>query len=294
MDYKNNLVRRQLIKKAVIPVAGQGTRLLPITKTQPKEMLPLFSSRQNGKLLLKPIIQLIFEQLFSSGIRDFCFIVGKNKRIIEDYFSPNYSFLTHLSSIKKTTAISDFKEFYKKIEKSTITFISQTKPLGYGHAVSLAASFVGKEQFLVHAGDTLIISPNNTHISLCMSTNADGVIALQKVIDPKPYGVILGQRIGKFYNITRAIEKPKKYISNLAIMPVNSFHYEIFNILKKIKPGKGNEIQLTDAIQKMIDLDFDIKGFQIHRSSLHFDIGTSENYWHAQKLSKKLSDKRLI
>ena len=275
-------------------MAGKGTRLLPITKAQPKEMLPLFSSRRNSELLLKPIIQLIFEQLFRSGIRNFCFIVGKEKRIIEDYFSPNYSFLTHLSSIKKTAALSDLKEFYKKIEKSNITFISQTNPLGYGHAVSLAASFVGKEPFLVHAGDTLIISPNNSHISLCMSTSADGVIALKKVKDPKPYGVVLGKRIGKFYNITQAIEKPKKFISNLAIMPVNSFNYKIFNILKKIKPGTGNEIQLTDAIQKMIDLDFNIKGFQIHRSSLHFDIGTAENYWHAQKLSKKLANNRLI
>ena len=83
MDYKNNLGTIQLIKKAVIPVAGQGTRLLPITRTQPKEMLPVFSSSRNGELLLKPIIQLIFEQLFTSGIRDFCFIVGKEKRIIE-------------------------------------------------------------------------------------------------------------------------------------------------------------------------------------------------------------------
>lgn len=294
MDYKNNLGTRQLIKKAVIPVAGQGTRLLPITRTQPKEMLPIFSSSRNGELLLKPIIQLIFEQLFTSGIRDFCFIVGKEKRTIENYFSPNHSFLTNLSSSKKNAAFSDFNEFYEKIEKSNITFISQTKPLGYGHAVSLASSFVGKEKFLVHAGDTLIVSLNNTHISLCMSTTADGVIALQKVQDPKPYGVILGKRIGKFYNITRAIEKPKKFISNLAIMPVNSFDYTIFNILKKIKPGTGNEIQLTDAIQKMIDLNLDIKGFQISSSSSHIDIGTAENYWHAQKLSKKLADKGLI
>ena len=213
----------KLIKKAVIPVAGRGTRLLPTTKEQPKEMLPIFAKSKKGQLLLKPIVQLIFEQLFDFGLRDFCFVVGREKRAIEDHFSPDYSFLDSLASKRQNKYIRDLDEFYKRIEKSNITWINQNKPLGYGHAVSLASSFVNDEKFLLHAGDTLILSPNNQHLALCVQQDADCVIALQKVKDPRPYGVVLGKKKKESYIITKAVEKPTKYISNLAIMPLNTF-----------------------------------------------------------------------
>tara|TARA_B000000460_G_C21534188_1_gene402317 strand:- start:768 stop:1637 length:870 start_codon:yes stop_codon:yes gene_type:complete len=280
----------KLIKKAVIPVAGRGTRLLPTTKEQPKEMLPIFAKSKKGQLLLKPVVQLIFEQLFDFGLRDFCFVVGREKRAIEDHFSPDYSFLDSLTGKRRNIYIRDLDEFYKRIEKSNITWINQNKPLGYGHAVSLASSFVNDERFLLHAGDTLILSPNNQHLTLCVKQDADCVIALQKVKDPKPYGIVLGKKKKGTYTITKAVEKPTKYISNLAIMPLNTFNPIIMKILKKIKKGKGNEIQITDAIQYMISENMNVLGYELPKNSIRFDIGTPENYFEAQYLSKKYSE----
>lgn len=287
-----------MLKKVIIPVAGRGTRLLPTTKVQPKEMLPIFSSLNND-LLLKPMVQLIFEQLFDFGIHDFCFIVGKEKRVIKDHFSPDYSILNNLSNQKNTVSFKDMKSFYKRIEKSNITWINQSNPLGYGHAVSLASSFVGDDDFILHAGDTLIIQPNNLHLKELnrLSNHADCIVALEKIKNPSAYGVVLGKRNKKIetnfnvYTIQEAVEKPLTSISNLAIMALNKFTPDVMKILKKIQPGYGGEIQITDAIQHMIDSQMKVLGYEYSNSCIRLDIGTPETYFHAQQTSKKLVTK---
>lgn len=289
-----------MLKKVVIPVAGRGTRLLPTTKVQPKEMLPVFSSSK-GDILLKPIVQLIFEQLFDFGIRDFCFIVGKEKRAIKDHFSLDYSSLDNLSSQKHKISFKDMKSFYKRIEKSNIKWINQNNQLGYGHAVSLASSFVGKDDFILHAGDTLIVQPNNRHLNDLdkLSKHADCVVALEKISEPSAYGVIVGKRTSKYslpsndkvYKISQAVEKPSKKISNLAIMALNKFTPDVIKILKKIPAGYGGEIQITDAIQHMVDTQMNVLGYEYHHSCTRLDIGTPDTYWHAQQHSKKLASK---
>ena len=289
-----------MLKKVVIPVAGRGTRLLPTTKVQPKEMLPVFSSSK-GNILLKPMVQLIFEQLFDFGVRDFCFIVGKEKRAIKDHFSLNNPSLDDLSNKKNKISFKDMKSFYKRIEKSNITWINQSNQLGYGHAVSLASSFVGKDDFILHAGDTLIIQPNNRHLIDLdkLSKRADCVVALEKISKPGAYGVVVGKRTSKYslpsndkvYKIIQAVEKPSKKISNLAIMALNKFTPDVMKILKKIPAGYGGEIQITDAIQHMIDSQMNVLGYEYHHSCTRLDIGTPDTYWHAQQHSKKLASK---
>lgn len=279
------MTSRTLIEKVVIPVAGLGTRLLPATKEQPKEMLPIFARSSDGGLLLKPLVQLIFEHLFDKGLREFCFVVGRQKRAIEDHFSPDYQFLDSLSAKRQTNAGKDLEDFYGRIEKSKITWINQHQPLGYGHAVLLAESFVGTDDFLLHAGDTFIISENDLHLDGCLSSKADSTILVQWIDDPKEYGVIVGEKFGELYRVTQAVEKPKEYISNLAIMPINSFRSYIFDVLKEVKPGVGNEIQLTDAIQKMVGMGKEVIAYELPKDSTRIDIGTPKNYWDAQRLA---------
>jgi len=160
------------INKVVLPVAGSGTRLLPVTKEQPKEMLPVFSLGLKGEKRVSPIIQLIFEQLFSEGFSNYCFIVGKNKRIIEDHFTSDHEFVNSLQIKKKNQYALDLLNFFNKVDKSSLVWINQSKPLGFGHAVMQSAPYVNKERFLLHAGDTLIISKNNSHIKKLSRSDA--------------------------------------------------------------------------------------------------------------------------
>jgi len=148
----------------VIPAAGMGTRLLSVTKEQPKEMLPVFAKAMNGDLCLKPIVQLIFEQLYSVGFRDFCFIVGREKRAIEDHFTPDLSFISKLDSKGLDSTTGELQAFYKMIDDSTLVWINQPAPRGFGDAVLKAKGFAGNDRFLVHAGDSYFISKNAEHL----------------------------------------------------------------------------------------------------------------------------------
>ena len=117
-----------MLTKAVIPAAGMGTRLLSATKEQPKEMLPIFARGTKGDLCLKPIVQLIFEQLYTVGFREFCFIVGRGKRAIEDHFTPDSSFVSKLDSRGLDSATEDLQAFYRMVDDSTLVWINQPAP----------------------------------------------------------------------------------------------------------------------------------------------------------------------
>ena len=230
-----------MIKKAVIAAAGLGTRLLPFTKEQPKEMLPIYNINDKG-LQVKPTIQVIFEQIYDYGIREFCFIVGRGKRTIEDHFTADHDF-KH-SMMNKNTPTSDtyaqyLENFYKKLEKSSIYWINQSSPLGFGHAVLQARSFVGTEAFFLLAGDTVIVSDEeNQHLCRLVTCfealHADLAFLLSSVEHPENYGIAFGTESPEqhvFY-IHKVIEKPSITKSNLAIMPIYIFKHEIFDYLK--------------------------------------------------------------
>ncbi|MCH8860493.1 MAG: hypothetical protein IH843_05075 [Thaumarchaeota archaeon] len=136
------------IKKMVITAAGMGTRLLPFTKETPKEMLPIYTKLSSTvKPVLKPILQLIYDSAFDFGIRDFCFVVGRGKRSIEDHF------LVTDHEMKELKKNSEMKDLFLKLNKSNIIYVQQPSPKGFGNAVLRARSFVGKDNFLLHAGD---------------------------------------------------------------------------------------------------------------------------------------------
>ncbi len=167
--------------KAVIPAAGLGTRLLPTTKEIPKEMLPI-PVRKGRLTVLEPMLQVIFEQLYSVGTREFCFIVGRGKREIEDHFSADWAYSDKL---KDPAQRLELEAFYGKLETSRIYFANQGNQKGFGGAVLSAEEFARGEPFMVHAGDDIVVSENVGHVNDLRMTfkdrKADAVLLVQEV-----------------------------------------------------------------------------------------------------------------
>jgi len=275
--------------KAVITAAGKGTRLSPITKEIPKEMMPIFLRTSHNNLNLIPMSQFIFEQLYSANIRDFCFVVGRGKRSVEDHFMPDSTYLTSLTS-KSRILVSNF---YKKIENSNIVWINQNKPLGFGDAIKKTMDYNSKSDFVVHAGDVVIISPKKYPILRLIKIaknypNISAVVLCKKVKDSKRYGVPKLKKISQgLYSVEEVEEKPDKPKSSFGLLPIYYFKPDIFDGLKKIKPGKGNEFQLTDAIQKLIESGKKVLAVSLNTGEIEIDVGTAESYWDALNSSYK-------
>ena len=237
------------VRKAIIPAAGLGTRFLPATKALAMEMLPIVD---------KPTIQFIVEEARKSGIQDIVVVDGKNKRSIEDHFDSNPELEDNLRDKHKD-------EMLKLVQETTdinIYFIRQSHPRGLGDAVLTARDFIGDEPFVVMLGDDLNnINNNGTPLTkeLIDSYHETGAstLAVMRVPheDTSKYGVINPSKEVKpgLFNVTSFVEKPdpKDAPSDLAIIGRYVFTPEIFDVLAKTKPGKGNEIQLTDAINTL-------------------------------------------
>ncbi|MCA2389153.1 MULTISPECIES: UTP--glucose-1-phosphate uridylyltransferase GalU [Lactococcus] len=237
------------VRKAVIPAAGLGTRFLPATKAIAKEMLPIVD---------KPTIQFIVEEALKSGIEDILIVTGKAKRPIEDHFDSNIELEQNLLEKGKT-------ELLKLVEETTdinLHFIRQSHPKGLGHAVLQAKAFVGNEPFVVMLGDDLMnITGNETPLTKDLINDYEkthaSTIAVMKVPhdDVDKYGVIdpNGEVSKGLYNVERFVEKPNvdEAPSDLAIIGRYLLTPEIFDVLETQVPGAGNEIQLTDAIERL-------------------------------------------
>jgi UTP--glucose-1-phosphate uridylyltransferase len=279
-----------MIRKVVVPAAGSGTRLFPATKEQPKEMLPIFSRTANSDVVVKPVVQVVFEQLYDAGLREFCYVVGRGKRGIEDHFTPDVDSVRALERMGKNGQATDLESFYEKLNTSTIMWVNQPKPKGFGDAVLMAQPFVQNEHCLVHAGDSCIISKDMDYIKKLLSAyerlNADATFIVLEIENPKQYGIIQGDEVETgIFKVKTAVEKPEKPTTNLAIMAMYVFHPVIFKALQAIQPGRSGEIQLTDAIQKLIDWGSHVYAVKLDRSYAHLDIGNPERYWDALALS---------
>jgi len=279
-----------VLRKAVIPAAGLGTRLLSVTKEQPKEMLPVFARAKNGDLCLKPIVQLVFEQLYQVGFREFCFVVRRGKRAIEDHFTPDFSFVSMLDSKGLDGPAGELVAFYKMVDGSTVVWVNQQEPRGFGDAVLKAKSFVGNDSFMVHAGDSHFISRNADHLRRIMTmseeSKADALFLLMEVEDPTRFGIVEGETSASgLLKVKRLVEKPEKPASKLAIMPVYVFNNNIFKALESTAAGFGGELQLTDGIQKMVDWNLSAYTTKVASSEIWLDIGSPDLYWEAQNLS---------
>ena len=273
--------------KVVITAAGKGTRLLPFTKEMPKEMMPIFSQIFTKNRVVLPLLQYIYEQLYSMNFRDYCFVVGREKRSIEDHFTPHETYLKELTGdYKKFIA-----DFYKKLENSHLVWINQNRPLGFGDAVKRAERYVGKEDFIVHAGDVTILSKSKHPITRLIDIakkypDAKAILLCKKIKDSKKYGVPTVEKISNdLFKVKEVIEKPDKPKSNFGILPLYYFKSEIFSSLKKIKKGKGSEFQLTDAIQNLIKEKHQVLAITLKKNEDEIDVGTVESYKNSQDIT---------
>jgi UTP--glucose-1-phosphate uridylyltransferase len=249
MQIKKGDLNMQKVRKAIIPAAGLGTRFLPATKAQPKEMLPIVD---------KPTIQYIIEEAVASGIEDIIIVTGRGKRAIEDHFDKSYELEETLAKKGKYDILQEVQGISKL---ANIHYIRQKEPLGLGHAISCASRFIGDEPFAVLLGDDVVHSPETPCLKQLVEVYErynSSVIGVQEVPEQEvsKYGVISINQNGidnGVFHINDLVEKPKveEAPSNYAIMGRYVLRPEIFEILDKIKPGAGNEIQLTDAIKKL-------------------------------------------
>jgi len=237
-----------MIKKAVIPAAGFGTRFLPATKSQPKEMLPIVDT---------PTIQHVVEEAVNSGISDILMIIGKGKRAIEEHFDRNFELEQQLSEKGKE---EELKKILDITRLANIHFVWQKELNGLGDAIRYAQNHVNNEPFAVLLGDTLIESdgePVTKQLIDVYNRYNECVVALESVDRSvvSRYGVMDGKEISDdIYLVNNFIEKPsvKEAPSNLVIASRYVFTPDIFDYLAKVKPGVNNEIQLTDAMQLML------------------------------------------
>ncbi|WP_368503232.1 UTP--glucose-1-phosphate uridylyltransferase GalU [Alkalihalophilus sp. As8PL] len=237
------------VKKAIIPAAGLGTRFLPATKAQPKEMLPVLD---------RPAIQYIIEEAVTSGIEDIIIVTGRGKRAIEDHF--DYSFELEEALVKKGN-YDQLTEIRKISEMVDIHYIRQKEPRGLGHAIWCARKFVGDSPFAVMLGDDIVVSKEEPCLKQLLNEYEAvqaPIIGVQEVTreELSNYGVVdhFEQKINnQLFQIRSLVEKPEidEAPSNLAIMGRYILTPDIFDVLERIEPGRGGEIQLTDALQQL-------------------------------------------
>ena len=235
------------VRKAIIPAAGLGTRFLPATKAQPKEMLPIVD---------KPTIQYIIEEAVESGIEEILIITGRNKKSIEDHFDKSVELEMELEKARKQEMLNIVKGISDMVD---IHYIRQKEPRGLGHAIHCAKSFVGNEPFAVMLGDDVVDSkvPCLKQLINCFNEYKTTILGVQTVDlqNVNKYGIIDGIHIeDRVYKVKKLVEKPSidESPSNIAILGRYIITPQIFEILENTKPGKGNEIQLTDALQELI------------------------------------------
>jgi len=279
-----------MIDTVVIPAAGLGTRLFTMTKEFPKEMVPIFYKKNEKTILVKPLLEIIFENLFNSGIRNFIMIVGRGKEGIENHLSPHYDFIDLLKKKGEHDYAKILFNMYKKIEKSSIVWVRQHEQKGLGQATLLAKEIVGNRPFLFHAGDLYIPNPKyiNDIINKYQKLKPNAILGLKTASNPKQYGVAkVGKMRSGIYEIISVEEKPKNPPSNLILTGVNVFEPEIFQAIKNTKKGVKNEIQLTDGIQTLINSNQNIQGLKMNSKDICIDIGTPQNYFKAIQYSYK-------
>jgi UTP--glucose-1-phosphate uridylyltransferase len=258
-------VELKKVRKAIIPAAGLGTRFLPATKAMPKEMLPIVD---------KPTIQYIVEEAIASGIEDIIIVTGKGKRAIEDHFD-------FAPELEQNLMEKGKLELLEKVQYSSnlvdIHYIRQKEPKGLGHAVWCARNFIGDEPFAVLLGDDIVQSdtPCLKQLINIYEETRSSVIGVQTVPDEETnrYGIIEpSAQDGRRYQVENFIEKPAKGTapSNLAIMGRYILTPEIFRFLENQETGAGGEIQLTDAIQKLNQIQ---KVFAYDFEGKRYDVG---------------------
>ena len=254
-----------MIKKAIIPAGGLGTRFLPATKAIPKEMLPIVD---------KPTIQYIVEEVVESGVEDLLIISGRGKRAIEDHFDKSYELEEELSRKNDEKLLSLIKKASNLIN---VHYVRQKQAKGLGHAIYCGRAFAGNEPFAVLLGDDVVDAKKpclKQLVEVYNEYNAS-ILGVQEVKedDVDKYGIISGQNIkDRLYSVNDLVEKPEKQKapSNIAILGRYIITPKIFDALSSVPPGKNGEIQLTDAFKKLLEQE---RVYAYNFEGRRFDVG---------------------
>lgn len=263
---------------AVVPVAGLGSRLLPATKSQPKEMLPV------GR---RPVVQYVVDELTRVGMRRLLFITGPGKSSIENHFDLNQELIQTLRETGKEELLAELD-----FERAPIRyfFTRQRQLLGLGHAVLCAEPFVGNQPFVVALGDSIIGMNAQSDVvarmtQLYQEKDAAAVIAFEEVPNSEVhhYGIAQPKESGAIFQLADVVEKPsaEEAPSNFAIAARYVFAPSIFEALERTQPGKGGEIQLTDAVRLLIQQGAPVYGMCLHPTEQRYDIGNFDSYFRA-------------
>jgi len=285
------------MKTAVITTGGLGTRLLTCTKGNPKTMLPVYAKTDDtfNEPILKPLIEYIFDNLYESGFRRFCFIVGaQTKSSILNHMLPDSDYLQLLEKRnvpEDKRFVNVLKKLYTKIINCDIKWISQPTPMGFGDALLKAKRFVGNDTFLLHAGDAYF--PDYAFLSAFIENyekteNASSSLLLKHVKNMKGFGIAEVIKKKGISIILKVEEKPKKPRSNLAILPVYIFRPNIFDALRITSKGYNHELQVTDGISTLLSMNEKVLGFNYGKNPW-YDIGTPARYLQTIQFSYKKS-----
>ena len=265
--------REMKVKKAIIPAAGLGTRFLPATKAQPKEMLPIVD---------KPTLQYIIEEAVNSGIEEILIITGRNKKSIEDHFDKSVELELELESKGKDDLLKEIREIS---DMANIHFIRQKEPRGLGHAIHCAKTFIGNEPFAVLLGDDIVYSekPCLKQMIEAYDEYKTTILGVQEVPkdDVSKYGIVQGLHIeDRIYKVKSLIEKPapEEAPSNIAILGRYIINPAIFEILEHTQPGKNGEIQLTDALKELSQIE---AMYAYNFEGRRYDVGDKEGFLEA-------------
>lgn len=268
-----------MIRKAVLPVAGFGTRMLPVTKVIPKELLPLLN---------RPVIEYVVDEVIASGLDSLIFVISYGKEAILDYFDIDLGLKKFLHDRNKEALLKLIEEVEEKIKY--LSSIRQKIPQGLGHAILMAERLVGNEPFAVILGDDLVDSEipclkqmYEVYLELSVKTQRPSLIALEEIPleDVSKYGIIDGERISdSLISIKKVVEKPsiEEAPSNLSIIGRYIFDPVLFEYLKAI-PKVSGEYQLTDAVQKMIEDGYPVYGYLFKGKRL--DTGNLKGFFEA-------------
>ena len=261
------------VRKAVIPAAGLGTRFLPATKAQPKEMLPIVD---------KPTLQYIIEEAVDSGIEEILIITGRNKTSIENHFDKSVELELELEKKGKTELLEIVRNISDMVN---IHYIRQKEPLGLGHAIHCAKSFIGDEPFAVLLGDDVVHADKPCLKQMIEAYNEykTTILGVQEVPkeDVDKYGIVDGKFIeNRVYKVDGLVEKPnvQDAPSNIAILGRYIINPEIFKILETTKPGKGGEIQLTDALKELANQE---AMYAYNFVGRRYDVGNKQGFLEA-------------
>jgi UTP--glucose-1-phosphate uridylyltransferase len=262
------------LRKAVFPVAGLGSRFLPVTKASPKEMLPVVD---------KPLIQYAVEEAAAAGITEMIFVTGRNKRAIEDHFDKAYELETELERKNKDQLLDMVRSVLP--EGVRCIYLRQAEPLGLGHAVLCAQPVVGNDPFAVILADDLMDSdpPAMTRMAQLFSREGSSLLGVEEVPrdQTQSYGIVTIDKMqGDFARIHSIVEKPKpaEAPSNLAVIGRYVLTPRIFDLLSEVTPGAGGEIQLTDAISALLSHE---RVLAVRLPGRRFDCGSKLGYLQA-------------